>query len=144
MQNKPFRNIATVRNLEQANSLISCGIQLLFKHVDRIPGLHKEYCLLQDKQGHTVVLCFERFIDSYLREGYEVIVPWSPMDIESNQSGWGAYVLPLNLEVGELVFIPDLLENISGQSSFRKRNALAIWNGEDFEIQPEEEEHSVG
>ncbi len=143
MLGKPFRNIATVRDLDQANSLISSGVKLLFKHVDRNTKFHT-YALLQDKRGHTIEVYKGRFIDSYLQEGYEMIIPWSPMDVDGNRSGWGAYVIPADIEVGELVYIPDLLENLSGQRSRRRPNALAIWNGTDFDIQPEEHQHYVG
>lgn len=143
MLDKPFRNIATVRDLDQANSLISSGVKLLFKHVDRNRNF-KKYALLQDKRGYTIEVFSERFIDSYNRDGYAVIIPWSPMDIENNRSGWGAYVIPADIEIDEVVFIPDLLENLSGQRSKRRQNALAIWNGTDFGILPEKFQHYVG
>ncbi|WP_377982035.1 hypothetical protein [Aquirufa avitistagni] len=143
MLDKPFRNIATVRDLDQANSLISCGVKLLFKHVDRNAKFHT-YALLQDKRGHTIEVYQRSFIHSYLQEGYEMIIPWSPMDVDRNRSGWGAYVVPAAIEVGELVYIPDLLENLSGQQTKRREGGLAIWNGEEFEILPEVEQHYVG
>jgi hypothetical protein len=143
MLDKPFRNIATVRDLDQANSLISSGVKLLFKHVDRNAKFHT-YALLQDKRGHTIEVYQRSFIHSYLQEGYEMIIPWSPMDVDRNRSGWGAYVLPADIEVGELVYIPDLLENLSGQQSKRREGGLAYWDGEAFQIQPEEQQHYVG
>lgn len=143
MLDKIFRNIATVRDLDQANSLISSGVKLLFKHVDRNRNFNK-YALLQDKRGHTIEINLERFIDSYIRDGYEIIIPWSPMDVDKNRSGWGAYVVPADIEVGELVYIPDLLENLSGQLSKRREGGLAYWDGEEFQIQPEEQQHYVG
>ena len=143
MLDKPFRNIATVRDLDQANSLLSSGVKLLFKHVDRNTKFDT-YALLQDKRGHTIEVYKGRFIDSYLQAGYEMIIPWSRMDVDGNWSGWGAYVIPADIEVGELVYIPDLLENLGGQRSKRREGGLAIWNGEEFQIQPEEEQHYVG
>ena len=143
MLDKPFRNIATIRDLDQANSLISSGVKLLFKHVDRNAKFHT-YALLQDKRGHTIEVYQRSFIQSYLQEGYEMIIPWSPMDVDRNRSGWGAYVLPADIEVGELVYIPDLLENLSGQQSKRREGGLAYWDGEAFQIQPEEQQHYVG
>jgi hypothetical protein len=66
------------------------------------------------------------------------------MDVDRNRSGWGAYFIPADIKVGKLVYIPDLLENLIGQRFKRRAGGLAFWNGEEFQIQPEEQHYYLG
>lgn len=63
---------------------------------------------------------------------------------------YAAYLVPPDLEPGERVYLEDLIENFIGSThhgSYRLDGAEAIWTGEDFDIQYDEEEdaaHYIG
>jgi len=51
-----------------------------------------------------------------------------------------AYLIPKDIQIGERVFIEDLIEDYVGASwnqgdTFRLESCDAIWNGKDLEIQ---------
>lgn len=65
-------------------------------------------------------------------------------------SAFAAYLVPEDIEVGERVFLEDLIENfIDGyhQGAYRLQGVEAIWNGDDFDILYDEENdvyHAIG
>ena len=57
---------------------------------------------------------------------------------ESLQRQWGAYVLPEGIEVGDRIYLPELIEDIylteHWSTKFYAADGVAIWDGIDLQL----------
>ncbi len=73
-------------------------------------------------------------------EGFEVVIDLIDYYPYHFKSPFAAYLIPGDIEVGERVFVEDLIEDYVGcvmpkGDTYRLESCEAIWNGEDLEIQ---------
>lgn len=70
---------------------------------------------------------------------YETIIDWSFYYPYHFESPYAAYLIPEDIEIGEKVFLDDLIEDIVAGSwnqgnAWRLEYTEAIWDGKDFKI----------
>ena len=129
------RIIKTARSMESINSSAKKGYWPLIKEVKQSEEIKSKSIIYQNKETGEIM------IGSDFRgcgaKGYEILmVVWSYPCFESP---FAAYLIPKDIEIGEKVWLEDLIENYVGWcwnqgDAARLESCEAIWNGEDFDI----------
>ena len=70
---------------------------------------------------------------------YEKVIDWTFYYPHQFPSPYAAYLIPDDIEIGEWVYLEDLIEDFVGASwnqgdKYRLESSEAMWNGKDFEI----------
>jgi hypothetical protein len=70
----------------------------------------------------------------------ETVIGWTYYYPYQFESPFAAYLIPHDLQIGETVFLEDLIEDVIGSSwnqgdAYRLTNCKAIWDGKDFILQ---------
>jgi hypothetical protein len=145
-----LRIIRTARDIEAINNAARDGLFPLIKKVVPSPEIRSKYSVLQsNKTGEIVVVNdFRSALDLAISPEsfdletieFETIIDFTFYYPYSFPSPFAAYLVPKDIEVGEKVFIEDLIEDYVGTSwnqgdAVRLEGCEAIWNGKDFDIQ---------
>jgi hypothetical protein len=137
-----LRVIETARDTGSINMAAKKGFKPLVKKVNPSEDISTKYKVIQYKEtGEIEVLGDYRgeMIMGDTRE-FDTVIDWTWFYPYSFKSPFAAYLIPTDIEVGERVFIRDLIEDYVGTSwnqgdSYRLESCEAIWNGSDLEIQ---------
>jgi len=139
-----LRMIKTARSEEQMNLAAQDGFMVLVLEVKDNPEICSKIGVFQDKESQRV-----EFTGDYRCEVEAEEIGFFWYDPDRPVFPVAAYIVPKDIEVGEQVYIPDLIENIIASKwnqgdAYRRRSATAIWNGEGFDIEPEPISYAVG
>jgi hypothetical protein len=140
--NPKLRTIKTARTLAKINAGAQRGFFPLMRPVKPNPEIRVKYAVFQNPEtGEIVVSGDYRYFGQDRSKGpLTRVLGWTYYYPYSFPSPFAAYLLPPDLEVGEHVWLEDLIEDIVGETwnqgnKYRLKSAEAIWNGKDFEIQ---------
>ncbi len=145
-----LRVIRTARSKKKINKAARTGYYYpLIKEVIPSEEIRSQYCVVQDPDSHEIEV-IEYFIGHGMRfpQESEIVLGWTSCYPYHFKSPFAAYLIPDDIEVGERVFIEDLIQdfpvrfNLNGfVHTHRLECCEAIWNGEDLEIQYDDKEH---
>lgn len=136
-----LRVIKTARDKASINEAARNGYRPLVKKVAPSDEIRIKFAVVQNKEtGEIEVLGdLRREIDEH--DEYETtVIGWTYYYPYNFESPFAAYLIPKDIQVGERVFIEDLIEDYIGASwnqgdTYRLESCEAIWNGKDLEIQ---------
>ena len=142
MMNKDkIRVIKTARTLEAINQATKNGFEPLVKKVVPSDKIYTKYCVYQNLvSGEIHEINDFREVDYFEKKiHYKLVIDWTNYYPYIFENPYAAYLIPLDIVVGERVFLEDLIEDLVGMSwnqgnSYRLETCEAIWNGEDFEL----------
>ena len=130
--------IKTARTLDEINLAVEYGYKVLMMKVEPSDKIKVMYSLEQDMETGEISLLQDSWeIYSHTENTKRLIdkMYYYPYQFPSP---FAAYIIPLDLKVGERVILDDLIEDIVGAShkmhTYRLDSAEAIWDGERFEI----------
>lgn len=111
---------------------------LLVRKIIPSPDIRAKYCVIKYRDTGVVEIVKD-FRGLYSNEKYDIIIDWTYYYPYSFPGPIAAYLIPLDINIGEQVFLEDLIEDYVGSSwnqgdRFRLQTATAIWNGTDLEI----------
>ena len=146
---KNLRVIKTARDESSINIAAKKGFKPLVKKVEQSPEIRSKFAVLQNKNtGEVKIVGDYRMGYGNENEEFEQIIDWTYYYPHYFKSPFGAYLIPPGIEVGERVFIEDLIEDYIGASwnqgdKYRLESAEAIWTGSDLQIQYDPTENST-
>jgi hypothetical protein len=137
-----IRIVKTARDKKSINEAASKGLLPLLKKVVPSSEIRSKYAVMQNKKTGEIMVIGDYRIFHEL-EGNPVLVTvidWTEYYPHNFASPFAAYLIPKDIQIGERVFIEDLIEDYVGASwnqgdTFRLESCDAIWNGKDLEIQ---------
>ena len=143
-----LRIIYTARNEEDINKAAIDGFTPLVKHVvAAFPQIKSKYAVFQNKKTNEIVVCGD-YRDGYYKndENYKTVIDWTFHYPYHFESPYAAYLIPEDIEIGEKVFLDDVIEDIvagcwNQGNAWRLKESEAIWDGKDFEILHKKEEN---
>ncbi|MGI8738173.1 MAG: hypothetical protein ACR2KU_00525 [Gammaproteobacteria bacterium] len=113
----------------------------LVKKVEKSDEIRSKYSVLQNKEIGEIEVIGD-FRAGVRRRGYEVAIDFTFYYPDNFPSPFAAYLVPRDIEIGERVFIEDLIQDYIGASwnqgdRYRLKGCEAVWNGKDFDIKYE-------
>lgn len=147
------KNLPVVKSCFDTRSLnmaIEAGHQTCIVQVEINPKLKLSGLLLKNKAtGVFEVVSSRNMQAQYTRTIEYTYEEWQTVAEVSGYarnrratSGWGAYIIPIGVQVGERVYIEDLIEDVVASGFWHSvgaaADAEAIWTGQALEI-----DHSV-
>jgi len=152
-----LREIKTARSEDAINMAAKNGFFPLIKEVIPSDEVRSGYRVVQDQITGKIEVLGDmrsyRVTDGWDIQDdgdFETVIEWSSYYPYHFESPFAAYLIPADLEVGERVYLLDLIEDIVASTfqggGSRLKSCEAIWNGKDFEIQynPEKVTRYVG
>lgn len=136
-----LRTIKTARTKKAINKAAKRGYWPLMKPVIPSPEIKSKVMVLQHKATGEIEL-----VSDYRMGGggkdYEVALDFQWYYPHKFKNPYAAYLIPPDIEVGEKVWLEDLIEDIVGGDwnqgdTWRRESGEATWNGEDFDIDAE-------
>lgn len=138
MQNKP-RLIKTAKTEFAINQAAKAGFFPLVKPVLPSPEISSKFCLLQNRHtGEIKVIGDLRGAGG--GEDWTTVIDWTDYYPHVFPEPFAAYLIPSDIQVGERVFVEELIEDYIGASwnqgdNYRLKSCMAIWDGSDLRIQ---------
>lgn len=138
MNPRGLRVIKTARDEESINKAARAGFRPLVRKVEPLKEINSKFAVHQSKStGEIKVVGDYR---SFPRGDYEGVIDFTRYYPHSFPSPYAAYLIPPDIQAGECVFVPDLIEDFIGASwnqgdVYRLESCEAIWNGTDLTIQ---------
>ena len=119
------------------------------KPVEPLPRIRSKYSVIQNKvTGAIQVIGDYRCLET--TDDEEVVIDFRFYYPHAFSSPFAAYLIPRDLQVGERVYLEDLIEDVVGGSwnqgdTYRLASCIAVWNGRDFELEfdPESDQDYV-
>lgn len=137
-----IRIVKTARDKNSINEAASKGLQPLLKKVVPSSEIRSKYAVIQNKMTGEIEVIGDYRIFHNLKENPDLVtvIDWTEYYPHNFASPFAAYLIPKDIQIGERVFIEDLIEDYVGASwnqgdTFRLESCDAIWNGKDLEIQ---------
>tara|TARA_B100002052_G_scaffold88815_1_gene81720 strand:+ start:696 stop:1136 length:441 start_codon:yes stop_codon:yes gene_type:complete len=134
-----LRVIKTARDKDEINLAANSGFFPLMKLVKPSSKISSKFAIRQDGKNGTI----EILGDYREGDGSDCIIGWTNYYPYNFKSPYAAYLIPKDIKIGERVILEDLIEDIVGGrwnqgDAWRLDSCEAIWNGDDFEIQYDE------
>ena len=137
-----IRIVKTARDKKSINEAASKGLLPLLKKVVPSSEIRSKYAVMQNKKTGEIMVIGDYRIFHEL-EGNPVLVTvidWTEYYPHNFASPFAAYLIPKDIQIGERVFIEDLIEDYVGATwnqgdTYRLESCEAIWNGKDLVIQ---------
>jgi hypothetical protein len=133
-----LRVIKTARTVRSINRAAQEGFWPLVKRVERDPDISSKFAVFQHRETGRIEVIgdFRSHLDP---NEYEAVIGWSDFYPHVTDKPFAAYLIPPDLEVGERVYVEDLIEDFVGGrwnqgNVYRLAEAEAIWTGTDLQI----------
>lgn len=134
-----LRIITTARTLEAINKAAKDGYWPLVKPVVPSPLIKTKYAVYQNATTGEIEVINDYRAENQTTELTNVIefTYYYPHRFDSP---YAAYLIPVDIKVGEHVWLDDLIEDVVGQiwnqgDSYRLPSGEAVWNGKDLILQ---------
>lgn len=140
-----LREIETSRNLDEINEFAKKGFFPLIKEVKENFVIHRKYAVFQNKStGEIMKLGDYRSVYRLDLSDFTLVIPWTRYYPYKHELPFAAYIIPKDIKVGERVYLKDLIEDLiesrwNQGDVYRLQSCIAVWNGEDFEFEYNEE-----
>lgn len=134
-----LRVIKTARDEASINDAARRGFRPLVKPVEPSSLIRSKYAVIQNRvTGAIQVIGDYRCLGTAGDE--EVVIDFTFYYPHLFPSPFAAYLIPRDLQVGERVYLEDLIEDVVGGSwnqgdTYRLASCVAVWNGKDFELE---------
>lgn len=139
-----LRVIKTARDKESINAAAQAGFRPLLKKLEPMKEINSKFAVYQSKStGEIKVVGDYR---SFPRGDYEEVIGFTRYYPHPFPSPYAAYLIPPDIQAGERVFVPDLIEDFieakwNQGDVFRLESCEAIWTGTDLTIQYDPDLH---
>jgi len=137
-----IRIVKTARDKKSINEAASKGLQPLLKKVVPSSEIRSKYAVIQNKKTGEIEVIgdYRIFFELEGNPDLVTVIDWTEYYPHNFASPFAAYLIPKDIQIGERVFIEDLIEDFVGATwnqggTFRLESCDAIWNGKDLEIQ---------
>jgi hypothetical protein len=136
-----LRVIKTARDEASINEAARQGLFPLVRPVQPSPEIRSKYAIAQNKTtGEIQVIGDYRSLYREPIDAGEIVIDFTFYYPHSFPSPFAAYLIPRDLQVGERVYLEDLIEDVVGGSwnqgdTYRLASCIAVWNGKDFELE---------
>jgi hypothetical protein len=136
-----LRVIKTARDKASINEAARNGYRPLVKKVEPSDEIRTKFAVVQNKETGEIEVLGDLRREINEHDEYETtVIGWTYYYPYNFESPFAAYLIPKDIQVGERVFIEDLIEDYIGASwnqgdTYRLESCEAIWNGKDLEIQ---------
>lgn len=132
-----LRTIKTARTEKEINKAVQEGFFPLVKPVVASTQIKSKFCVYQHPQTGEIQVGGD--FRTSPKNGFKEIIPYAHYYPHNFPTPFAAYLIPKDLQVGEQVWLEDLIEDIVGKSwnqgnVYRLDGWAGIWNGKDFEI----------
>ena len=134
-----LRVICTARTEDEINQAARAGYFPLVKKVSPSPEIRSKFAVYQNAETGeiSVVSDYRACVDGDEVIGFTSYYP------HNFPSPFAAYLIPPDLQIGEVVILIDLIEDLVGSSwnqgdVYRLKSCEAEWNGNDFVIHHDE------
>ena len=142
------RHIKTARSVEDINNAAKHGFRPIIRQVVRNPEITAKFQVIQNHSTGEM-----RHLADY-RSHFDpaewgVVIPWTDYYPYAWKMPFAAYLVPADIQAGEVVVLDDVIEDVVGMrwnqgSNFRLESCKARWTGSDLElILPDEGPHQV-
>ena len=130
-----LRAIKTARTVGEINGAADAGFLPIVKPVLPNPEVHDMCAVFQDPETGRI----EVSIDGRMPGKGKMVMEYTKYYQYSFPSPYAAYLAPRDLEVGEEVWLDDVIEDVVavyGNQGFRPRleSCAAVWTGSQFQI----------
>ena len=137
---KTLRVIKTARDEESINKAARKGFYPLVKAVEASSEIVSRYAITQNKKTGEISVIGDCRAPGANPDNPEMVIQWTAYYPYNFRSPYAAYLIPKDIKIGELVILEDLIEDLVGGRwnqghAWRLDSCEAIWNGDDFEIQ---------
>jgi hypothetical protein len=132
----------TARDKNSINAGVKNGYWPLVKKVEPSKEIRSKFSVIQNKKTGEIEVSGDyrsRFWGENA-DDFEIVIDWTSYYPHSFKSPFAAYLIPADIQIGERVFVEDLIEDFIGEKwnqgdTYRLASCEAIWNGTDLEIQ---------
>ena len=134
-----LRVIQTARTEKDINLAARNGFFPLVKKVSPSAEICSKYAVFQNPESGEISV-----VGDFRACGFDApVIDFTFYYPHNFPSPFAAYLIPLDLEVGEQVILEDLIEDLVGNrwnqgDVYRLRSCKAEWNGKDFIIHHDE------
>jgi len=143
-----FRVIKTARDTDSINKAARNGLRPLIKKVEPSDKIRSKYSVVQNKKTGEIEVIgdYRGGNHSDGNSDFEKVINWTFYYPHNFKSPFAAYLIPIDIKIGERVFLDDLIEDYIGASwnqgdTYRLESCEAIWDGSDFIIQYDSSEN---
>ncbi len=136
---KTHRKIITLRGNKKIEEAIKINAHLIFRKVEPFSTVSGKFCIVKNKMT-GVKFKIHDFRDSKgYSDDYEIVQDWTYQYRDYNFPEEAAYLIPDDIEEGEIVFVDDLIENLLSYThnqggSGRLEGSKAVWKNNDLQI----------
>ena len=140
MSGGDLRVIRTARTEQSINEAARDGYRPLIKRVAPDPSIHSKFAVYQHRTtGEIQVTGDFRGLPS--ADEYDEVIGWTDYYPYAFPGPFAAYLIPADIEVGERVFVEDVIEDLVGATwnqgdVYRLESSEAVWDGSDLIIEP--------
>lgn len=133
-----LRIIYTARSKWAINRAIRNGFIPIIKKVEPSNKINSKFAIVRNTEtGKIDVIRDFRQSDKL---GFETVLDWTSYYPHYFSSPFAAYLIPSDIQIGERVYIKDLIEDIVGGSwnqgdTYRLSSSEAIWDGNELIIE---------
>lgn len=133
-----LRIIRTARTKWAINRAVRNGYMPLIKKVEPSKKINSKFAIIRNKiSGEIKVITDYRFS---VGSEFEMVLDWTFYYPHYFKSPFAAYLIPSDIQIGERVYINDLIEDIVGGSwnqgdTYRLTSSEAVWDGTDLLIE---------
>lgn len=134
-----LRVIKTARTEDAINKAALAGFRPLLRVVKASAKIRSKFCVWQNRFTGEIRVIGD-FRGSLLDTEWEKVIDWTRYYPHSFPEPFAAYLIPPDIQIGEHVFVEDLIEDFIGMSwnqgdNYRLESCAAIWDGNDLKIQ---------
>ena len=108
-----IRIVKTARDKKSINEAASKGLQPLLKKVVPSSEIRSKYAVIQNKKSGEITVTNDYRIFHNLKENPDLVtvIDWTEYYPHNFASPFAAYLIPKDIQIGERVFIEDLIED---------------------------------
>ena len=137
-----LRIIKTARTKNSINRAAKSGLKPLLKKVEPSDKIRSKFSVVQNTLTGEIEIVADYRGGFYSddKNEYETVIDWTYYYPHHFESPFAAYLIPMDITIGERVLIEDLIEDYVGAGwnqgdTYRLESCEAIWNGTELEIQ---------
>lgn len=133
-----LRIIRTARTKSAINRAVRNGFSIIIKKVEPSPKINSKFSIIRNKVTGEIDV-----ISDFRQSGnseFQTVLDWTSYYPHHFKSPFAAYLIPSDIQIGERVYINDLIEDIVGGSwnqgdTYRLTGSEAVWDGTDLLIE---------
>ena len=140
-----LRVIKTARTEKAINQAAQKGFFPVVRRVKPSKEIHSKFCVWQNRETGEIAVLGDYRMGARAKP-WEQVIKWSDYYPYSFPEPYAAYLIPPDIQVGEQVFVEDLIEDFIGLSwgqgdNYRLKSCTARWDGEDLKIEYDPDQH---